>query len=304
MIIQEVGTEILNHTPKQFYVFCGSEYGINKKYMSILKEHYGKVYEYAHVEDVLNLMSTMHIIPLEPALYIVRYDVDFLSTLSDTTEDKIASTDIIGTVICIYELDKHTSKLSKFLKNYTVRIDPVTVAFKNKYLRTDFPELPNKFTELAAQYSVNYNDAMNMCKSMSAIPTEELFSITDIQLLHLLGKHRTYTDEDIRIGIASRNFRYLITVLKNYESDLDKLFYTILSTMIELEKLFVNKKISSDLRDYVDKWTIQDVYNMFMNTYNELQKLRSYATDVESSLIYLFALLKFSQIPSLEVMGN
>ena len=48
----------------------------------------------------------------------------------------------------------------------------------------------------------------------------------------------------------------------------------------------------------------QDVYNMFMLTYNEIAKTRSYATDVRSSLLYLFAFLKFKRIPSVEFMES
>ena len=39
--IQDVGTEILQNTPKKFYIFVGEEYGIKMKYIEILSKHFG-----------------------------------------------------------------------------------------------------------------------------------------------------------------------------------------------------------------------------------------------------------------------
>ena len=110
LTIQEVGTEILGNTPKKFYIFGGTEYGIKCKYIDIMKEHYGKFKECQSVNEIIKLMSTRHFIPLEPTLYIIRYDEEFLSSLSDDTEKQIDKLNIVGTVVCIYELDKHVVK--------------------------------------------------------------------------------------------------------------------------------------------------------------------------------------------------
>lgn len=302
LTIQDVGTEILERRPRKFYIFGGSEYGIKRKYISILIDHYKNFKECQSVDDVLASMSTKHFIPLEPTLYIVRYDENFVSSASETTSDIIESANIIGTIICIYESDKHVNKLAKYLPNFTVRIDPVNVNFKIKYLKSDFPSLPEKLITLAATYGIDYNDAKNICASMSMVEPDRFFAMSDKEIIGLFGKQHNYTDSDIKCGVASRNFNYLVHALDNYEGEYDTLFYSILSTMIEMEKVISNKHAQSEFSEFSKNWVEPDIYNMFMNTYSELQKIRSYSVDAKFSLIYLFGLLKFKRIPSVEFM--
>lgn len=301
--IQEVGTEILNNEPKSFYVFSGSEYGIKNKYIEILSELYGEVHEVPDVQSVLTLMNQKHFIPLKPALYIVRYDDAFLSSLNADTQHKISSTKIIGTIVCIYDSSsKGVAKLDKFIPDYSVNIDSVDRLFVVKYLHSDFPALPDRLIELSAKMSENYGDAQNICRSMSLADLESLFALSDEDIIKLFGKQHLSKESDIKKGIAARNFSYLMSQIENYPDDLDSIFYTILSTLLELEKIKLNKYAESNLREYAKQWTFQDIYNMFMNTYSELKKSRSYANNVSASLTYLFALLKFSEIPDVEVM--
>ena len=100
--IQEVGLQILQGTPGQFYVFCGTEYGVKLRYIDILTKHYnGNCVNASSVNEVLNLMRKKRLIPLDPTVYVVRYDDEFLSSLSDKTGDEIAHTNIAGTLVCI-----------------------------------------------------------------------------------------------------------------------------------------------------------------------------------------------------------
>lgn len=303
LTIQEVGTEILGNTPKKFYVFGGTEYGIKCKYIDILKSHYGKFKECQSVNEIIKLMSTRHFIPLEPTLYIIRYDDEFLSSLSDDTEKIIDKLNIIGTIVCIYELDKHVIKCSKYLSNYTVKIDPVSTNFKVKYLHSDFPHMPDRFINIAATYGIDYNDAKNMCRSMSQVDVETLFEYSDDKILALFGKQKPYDSDSIKRAVMNKNFNFLVRALDQYE-DCDSFYYMILASMLDLEKGLSSKYPSNEIKEYLNYWFEQDVYNMFMLTYNEIAKTRSYATDVRSSLLYLFAFLKFKRIPSVEFMEN
>lgn len=304
LTIQDVGTEVLCNNPRNFYIFGGTEYGIKRKYISFMRNHYGNYTECQAVAEVIKLMTTHHFIPLEPTLYVIRYDEDFVSDISDDYAKRIKSANIIGTIVCIYESDKQINKLAKYLPDATVRIDPINPVYKIKYLHSDFPKLPDRLINLAANYSYNYNDAILMCSSMSKVQPEELFALSDMQFLELFGKKQSYTDNDIKIGVASRNFTHLVNIIEDYDGELDKVFYSILSTMIEMEKILSSKYSQSDLKEYSGRWTLKDVYNMFMHTYDTVRKLRSYSTDAKSGLIYLFSLLKFSQIPSVEFMGS
>lgn len=302
--IQEVGVEILEHSPKSFYIFGGTEYGIKCRYLSILKEHYnGSALEGCTMSDIISSMSTKHFIPLQPQLYIVRYDEEFVSKLDEALARKVKSLNIIGTVVCIYESDRHITKLNKYLSDYIVCIDNVSTTFKQKYLYSEFTELPSKLIQLAATYAANYQEARNICVCMLASSPEKLLALSDDQIIRLFGKAATVSESQIKVGIASKNFTYLIKLLEGYE-DVAAVYYTILSTMLELEKVLTTKYAQSDLKEYAKRWTLEDIYNMFMHTYNMLIKSRSssFSNSIENSLVYLCSLLKFDKIPSVEWM--
>lgn len=301
--IQDVGKQILTGNPGKFYVMVGSEYGIKSRYIQTLKDHYGDQIESESVADVLNMMKTKRMIPLKPALYVIRYDENFLSSLDDHTQEYIQSIKIAGTVVCIYEQSKQANKLDKYLPDLTVSVDAVNPQFLSKYLHSDFPKLPDRFINIAVNSAANYNQAKNMCRSMQNVSTEELYKLSDNEIASLFGCVDATTEHEIKIGIASRNFAHLSNLIDNYEGDVDILFYAILSTMLELEKLMCNKFNQSDIKEYVNRWTKADVYYMFMNTYNEIKKIRSSSIlDMKSNLIYLISLLQFKQIPSPEAM--
>lgn len=303
LTIQEVGNEILGNSPRSFYVFTGVEYGVKEKYLSILTKYYGSSKEAYSVKALLDMMATKHLIPLQPCLYIVRYDEEFLASLNDSMSNKIKSSKIIGTVVCIYDKStKGSNKLEKYLSDFTVSIDTVNESFIRRYLHSDFPTLPDRLINLAANIGSDYGDSQKICKSMSVIPPEDLFALSDDKLTELFGKSSNSTETEIKRGIASRNFTHLIKLVDTYSGELDSLLYTILSTMIELDKIVSNKYVQSDLREFDRRWNHKDIFNMFMNTYSELKKLRSYATDSYASLVYLFGLLKFSEIPAVEEM--
>lgn len=304
LTIQEVGTEILNNTPRGFYIFSGSEYGIKKKYIETLTQYYGTCKESYSINQLLNMMNTKHLVPLTPAVYVVRYDEEFLSSLTDKTAKHIASTKIIGTIVGIYDPSiKGVSKLSKYLDAFTVEINSVNKNFIMKYLHSDFPSLPDRLISIAATYGLDYGDSQNICRSMSSVPPDSIFCLTDLQIAQMFGKQTSGSEAALRQGVAARSFSYLVTLLDEFSGEYDSIFYTILSTMIELDKLLSNSYAESDIKDYVKRWTREDVYNMFMNTYEEIRKLRSYATDGYTSVIYLFGLLNFSTIPDVEAMS-
>ena len=304
--IQEVGTEILSNNPKSLYIFGGSEYGIKMKYLSMLKDYYkGDVVEVPAMDEIIHLMSTKHFVPLTPRLYIIRYDENFVTSLNESLASKIKSLRIIGTIVCIYESAKHITKLDKFLSDYVVLIDDVNVNFKIKYLHADFPKLPDKLIELSARYADNYGEAQKICMCMSTIPPESLFALSDADIMKLFGKQDSISEDQLRIGVASRNLPYLLDILDQYEN-LDNVFYTILSTLLELEKLLYNSYTQSSLREYVKRWNELDIYNMFMNTYEALKQSRSVASsdDTKYLIMYLFSLLKFKPIPAVESMED
>lgn len=300
--IQEVGSEILSRNPKSFYVFLGEEYGIKEKYIDVLKSVYSQSYEYDSVSQVLDIMSKNSLIPSPPALYIVRYDDTFVSKLDVHTSDKISKMNIRGTIICVYESKKQSEKISKYLSNYAVFITPVDKQHVKKYLREEYPSLPNNLIDLAADTASTYGQSKRICGSLNSVSIESLCKVDASTLAHIVGCREVSTDTQIRVGVAARDFQFLMHVLDTYEGTPDTVLYDILNTLLELEKL-MSSRSKSDLSQYMKCWSLPDIYNMFINTYEELRKLRSLSyDDAWNGVVYVLALLQFSYIPSLEDM--
>lgn len=303
--IQDLGLSIMSDTPKSFYVIGGNEYGIKDKYIQTLTKLYGSKEEYGSVQDVINFFSVKHLIPVPPAVYVVRYDESFVSAINEQLAQKIKKLKINGTVICIYTDQKHVTKIDKFLPDNTAVIEAVNPKFIEKYLHGDFPKLDDRSIRIATRCANSYGHARTICASMEHADPTLLASMSEQQLFKLFGCSDPIGEDQIQKAIAGRNFQMAIKLIEGYEGSLDTLLYTILQTMIELEKILYSKYSNSDLKDFAKLWKYEDIYHMFMNTYNELDKLRSNtSTDVESSLVYLLGLMTFKDIPSVEVMNS
>lgn len=300
--IQEVGLEIMNQTPKSFYVFCGVEYGIKLRYIEMLLKLYPNKVEYSSVDAALKFFETKHFIAPEPSVYIVRYDQDFIKNLDASTANRISNCKVSGCIVCIYQDDKSTSKLDKYLPDYSVSIDSVSTNFMFKYLHTDFPTCPDRFINIAIDISSDYFQASSICRAMQCVPVEQLYAFSDKQLKSLFGGLHTSDEQSLKIGVASRNFAHTISLVNDYEGDPNTLIYLILSTMIELEKIQVVPSTQSYLSPYAKRWSRADIYNMFMQCYDCLFKARSINADIFNLVIYLLSLSQFSEVPAVEDM--
>ena len=297
--IQEVGTQILQDNPKSFYVFGGTEYGIKQKYIKKLTEFYGgRCKDVTSVQEILDFMSTKHLFLPEDSVYVVRYDTDFISKLSEQVANKIKSTKILGTIICIYEQESHTSKCNKFLGDYTVEINSPAKEFIAKYIRNDMSELSDEYVQTISQVCDSYAQAQMMGCSLSYCKG----TYTPETVAKVLGPLYVSDSSKLKIGIASRNFKYILQLLNTNPEAIDSIHYIIFSTLLELEKLLGQKYSNSDLQPYVKRWTREDIYNLFMITFKELQKLRSVSSNTYTSCIYILSLLPFTKIPSVEVL--
>lgn len=299
--IQELGLSIMSDSPKNLYILGGSEYGIKDKYIDILCSKIGPQIQYPDFLSVLDLMTGFRIIPLEPQVYIIRYDKSFFSKLSPVLVDKFNSLKIVGTIVLLYEDDADITKLDKYFPDNTAIINAIDAKHMTKYLSQDFPGLDPTTIKYAATRSCNYYQAKNICRCLNCIKDEIILSEAQIASLFDLNTYKT--EEDIQLAIASRNFRDYVLAIDSYDGDLTRILYTILRTMIELDKLMDNKYTDSPLKKYVSEWTRPDVYYMFNHTYRILQSLRQGVTaNIEDILIYLGALFKFKRIPDLEVL--
>lgn len=293
--IQDVGSEILNNKPNNIYIFTGNEYGIKYMYIKHLIEYYGGYKEIFSMNEFISFMSTKHIIPLKPTLYILRYDEEFLSSLSNSTEKLIDNVNIIGTVVLLYESEKHCSKVEKFLGNYCVRMDAVNNKYIKKYLLREYGDSVNpSVIEWISKFPITYNRCRMICESLKYY---NFGNINGNDLLQTFGVDLYSSDDAIKICIASKNIIRLYDEISKYSSDKINIMYLVLSTMLEIEKCKISKSYNSILREYSSNWKLEDVYNLFMITYEQISRLRSYTSDVDNSLLHIISFIGFSNIP-------
>lgn len=296
--IQEVGREILTDNPKSIYIFCGDGYGIKEQYLNHLEKFYGRKVECDSMESICNIMRRKHIIPLEPTLYVVRYDEAFINSIDAKTENSLKSIKVIGTIVCIYQSEKHQNKCEKYLPSLTVSIGQVLSNYVFKYIKNEFPNLPDTVIASTIKVVPEYDRARRLCKIFNSLPEEFVSRITESEISSSFGNLLSQQSQNIRIGVAARNFTYLVEHLSAYEGDADAVIYDILSTLVELEKIKSSKYSDSDLKKYANSWSIPDIYYMFIHAYSELKQFRTGAVvNKENSLLYLFSLLKFPTIP-------
>lgn len=299
--IQDVGLSVFSDSPKSLYILGGSEYGIKAKYIDILVSKVGPKLEYSSVADVLKLMSTFHIVPLKSQVYVVRYDKSFVSALDKDLASKLLHAQIIGTLVLLYEDSKEITKLNKWFPDNTAVIDPIDPKHMIKYLTVDFPSLDKKAIAQVAKYAKNYYQAQNICRSMDCIKEKQL--LTERQMLSLFDIKLTYTNADVQVAIASKNFNAFAYIVDHYEGDLNTLFYQILWVMTELEKCKSSKYVNSPLKQYAKAWTVTDIYFMFNHVYEALKSLRSgYTGDIADILTYLGSLFMFKSVPDPKVL--
>ena len=168
-----------------------------------------------------------------------------------------------------------------------------------KYILSEFKNMSEKTAKDVCEISSNYGQAQNISSCLSLLSSQEVGNISKLSMMSLFGKQSASNDSMIKTGVASKNFKYLVSVLEKYNDDKDKIFYSILSTMLDLDKLKSNPYFDCEAKQYAKYWSGPDIYYMFVNTYSMLKLSRSYSSfDFDNALIYLFSLLQFDHVPS------
>ena len=300
--IQDVGLEIFNKQPAKFYAFLGSEYGIKCKYIDMISEVYShSIIEADSVKSIISLMRTKHLIPLNPCLYVVRYDEEFVSSLTTSSQSELFKLNMIGTLVVIYQSEKHCHKLAKYLPDICVDINQVDVKFVHKYLTQDYPDLSPRLIKLAAYCGADYGHAKNIGKCMSVVSSDKLNQMSDNDICKLFGKVSTIDEAELKVHIAAKDTSFLMANIPILVEDIDSIFYAILSTMTEFDKIWGNKYSDSPIKQFQKYWTREDMYYMFMHTYHQLLESRTSSVNKECQLIHLFTLLSISPIPSIDI---
>ncbi|MBP5433760.1 hypothetical protein [Ruminococcus sp.] len=305
LTIQQAGSEILGDRPGKFYVFAGTEYGVKRKYIEHLKNFYKHSVTADTVSEVIESMQKKSLLPVPPKLYIVRYDESFVSSLGDKSRQQIEKTKINGTLICLYETEKAAVKCAKYLPDCTVSFDAVHTEYVKKYLRADFPGLADSIIAEAVRIHREYIGAYNICSVMNCVSEDEREHISVKDMDEMFGYSLLTGDEQFRQAFAAKDIRMCVSMLDNYEDSFDSVFYLMLASLLELEKLITNPKQKSDYRAYIKGWTAESVYNMFIQVYSELEQSRELqGYNIRDRLLYLLLLLQYGTIPQMGVMHS
>lgn len=297
--IQDLGLSIMGDSPKNFYILGGTEFGIKEKYIDILCSKIGPRVEMDSFLKLIDMMSVNHIIPLQPKVYIVRYDKEFLSSINDKVLSLYRKCKIVGAAILIYEAHSDTVKLDKYFPENTCEVDSVSPRFLKKYILQEFPNINEKYVDIVLKYSSDYCNVRNICRAIYCI--QDKYSLSETDITSNFGLSGTFSDNDIQLAVANRDYRSLLYMIHNYSGNIQNILYLILKTMIELDKISSNKYSDSPLKSTINKWDRYSIYNMFNITYHTLVRMRKgYIIDMEDDISNLLFILTFKNIPTLE----
>ena len=117
MEITKLKSDIVNHTPQNFYIFSGPEWKIQWIYIQKMAESFGKPMKYIDsVSSIHGKLSNKSFIP-QSYLYVVRDDSDLINNENlQNTVEKLLVDDVL--ILLLTTLDKRT----KFYKKYVDKI--------------------------------------------------------------------------------------------------------------------------------------------------------------------------------------
>ena len=297
--IQDLGLSIMGDSPKNLYILGGCEFGIKEKYIDILCSKIGPRVEMSSFLKLIDMMSVNHIIPLQPKVYVIRYDKEFLSKINDKVLALYKKCKIVGAAILIYEVHTEVTKLDKYFPDNTCEVDNVSPKFIKKYILQEFPDINNHYVDTVLKYSSDYYNVRNVCRALYCI--QDKYSLSESDIISNFALSNAFSDNDIQLAIANRDYRSLIYMIDNYSGNTQNILYLILKTMIELDKISENKYSDSPLKSAIKKWDRYSIYNMFNITYHTLVQMRKgYTINTENEISNVLFMLTFKNIPTLE----
>lgn len=297
--IQSQGRNILQGNPDKLYIFCGHEYGVKEIYLDAIESVYGSRTECDSVASVLSSMRTKSILPQPNSLYIVRYDDAFIKSLDKSKADELINANIRGTLVIIYDDVRNESKVDKYLGNYAISFDPMSVNTIYKHISKKYPKVRDELIRSVCRNCIDYADGMNMAEGLSHLDMSKQSMITPESVPSLFGRSQTISPSNFRESIAEKNFYNICWLLERYSGDLNLIFYEFASTMVELEKCISTPYIDSNLKKYVKGWSTASTYTMFRNVYHSIKLSRTIQLDLNDQIIFLASLMRFNPIPQI-----
>lgn len=180
MDIIELKNQIMNSKLKNFYVFTGSEIGIQNIYLKQMAVTLNIPVVYADtVASIYSRCTTKSLVSGSSCFYIIRGDNDFMKNedLYMNIEKKVKS----NVIVVLYEKIDSRLKFGKHFKDCTVEFGKLATNILIKYLEAE--NLSNKVAEeLSNKVSGSYDMAMleadkiNQFAQAKNIKTDESFN--------------------------------------------------------------------------------------------------------------------------------
>lgn len=297
--IQTTSIEILNDHPRKFYFMFGQEFGIKDKYLEHLKRLYVNVVEFDEISKLAAMLASKRLFNLPDTLYIVRDDLQYIKSLDSKVSEELLSLSFDGCAVFLYSSDSYLDKVDKYFKDNCVYIDAIDAKYIKKYLSDEFSTLSDSVISKIAKIANNYGQSRLFCTSLKYLDDSIFADYTEDNILSHIGLQNNYKEDTIRQSILFRNYVYLQKLLHSSTIAVADVFYLIFNICLELEKLLTSKTTSTDL-EFLKLWSLEDVYNLFNQTYRALLLNRSSAISEDTLLDYVCLLLAFKHIPSLE----
>lgn len=273
--IQEAASQILSGNPKNLYFFTGPEYGIKRQYLSLLESKYGSCDHFDSFLQIVDSLSGKSLLKRVPKVYVARYDKEFISKLNNEMKTKVLGLKFPGTVVGIFESDKDEAKLDKYFPDNTVRLNYLTRENTIKHLAKDFPTLSEIHLNHVAEIGSDLFQCQTMCRCLTLLDPKKLHNLSKKEFDDLFGYQHSYQVERFKLAIAARNMQVALEELDKYDGEYSLLYYDILSTYIEIAKLFEKKYSDSVFKKYMKVWNPQTLKYMYDLAYGQLQSLRS-----------------------------
>ena len=282
---------INSDNPKSLYFFTGEEYGVKVEYLDILKKHYNQCLEVESLDELLKSFKVKSLIPRIPSLYVVRYDKQFIKDLNKDKVKEINKLNILGTIVGIYQDNNDEEKLDKYFEKNVLRVNKLSSVVMIKHLKSSYPSVPDNLLKVISENSVDYYQAKLRCESLVHLNSNE---ISQNEIIKLFGQKFSFDFQRFKLSVCSRNYKYALKELDNYESDYYLLLYEILQVMLDIAKGLENKYNADYTKEYLNLWDKKSVKLMYHLVFDQINMLRNNSTYKEyDSLVYSLSMLNF-----------
>lgn len=135
MTIQEVKQDIQHKTLKDFYIFTGEEWAVQKLYIDKMIEVKGSGMYADSFADIYPKLRNKSILSV-PCVYVVREDMDIMT--NEKVQSQIAN-GLLGKntlILLVFNVDKRTKFYTKY-KSITCEFEPLQPPLLKKYIKKE-----------------------------------------------------------------------------------------------------------------------------------------------------------------------